>query len=82
MKTIAIILISVAIIYYVALLATLSKSKKLFRTMFITGLSGVSVLAIVNAFSSIISINVWTIGISASFGVPGIIAMLAAKFFF
>lgn len=82
MKILLIVLISAAVIYHIVLLVTMAKGKKLLSTMLITALSGISVLVGINMFSSLLNINGWTLGISASFGVPGIIAMLAAKFFF
>ena len=82
MKILTIVVISVAVIYHIVLLATMAKEKKLLSTMLITALSGIAVLVAINMFSSLLNINGWTIGVSASFGVPGIIAMLAAKFFF
>ena len=82
MKILTIIVISVAVIYHIGLLVTMAKGKKLLSTMLITALSGIAVLVAINGFSSLLNINGWTLGVSASFGVPGIIAMLTAKFFF
>ncbi|MBR5451956.1 MAG: pro-sigmaK processing inhibitor BofA family protein [Clostridia bacterium] len=82
MKILAIVVISVTVIYHIVLLATMAKGKKLFPTMLITALSGIAVLVAINSFTALLNINGWTLGVSASFGVPGIIAMLAAKFFF
>ena len=82
MKILAIVVIVAAVIYHIALLTTMAKTKKMFSTMIITALSGIAVLVAINEFSSLLNINGWTLGISASFGIPGIIAMLASKFFF
>ena len=82
MKVLGAVIIAAAVIYYIVLIVTLSKDGKFLRTALITAISGVAALVIINLFSPILSINGWTVGISASFGIPGIIAMLATKLFF
>lgn len=82
MKIIGTVVIAAMAIYYIALIVTFSKGGKFFRTLLISATSGVAALVIINMFSDLININGWTVGISASFGIPGIIAMLMAKLFF
>ena len=82
MKVLGAVVIAAAVIYYIVFIVSLSKDGKFLRTAFITAISGVASLVIINLFSSVLSINGWTIGISASLGIPGIIAMLATKLFF
>ena len=82
MKILGAVIIAVAVIYYIILIVTLSKGGKFLRSALVSSLSGVAVLVLVNLFTPILSINGWTLGISASFGIPGIIAMLATKLFF
>ncbi len=86
MKTLGIVVIGFAVLYLLILLFTFYKSGRFLKVMFITALSGLIPLFVLNLLSSYIgiaiSINAWTLGISASFGLPGIIAMLTAVFFF
>lgn len=82
MKILGTVIIAAAVIYYIIFIVTLSKGGKFLRTALISALSGIAVLVVISLFSPILSINGWTVGISASFGVPGIIAMLATKLFF
>ena len=86
MKILGIIMIIAAVLYYAALLVTFYRSGKFFKTFIISAILGVGFFGFVNLLSGLtgvsLAFNGWTVGISASFGLPGVIAMLAVKLFF
>lgn len=66
-----------------AVLIAAFRTKKPFKTLFLSGLSGIAALIIVFLIGKVtaatLAINVWTVLCAAVTGVPGVILMLAVK---
>ena len=86
MKILGISMIVAAVVYHIVLLVTFYRSGKFLKSLIISALSGLAFFGIVNLLSGTtgvaLPLNGWTLGISASFGLPGVIAMLLVKLFF
>ena len=82
MKVIAIIL---AVVYALCLLVAVARQGKFLKTLTATALSGVCGLLVVNILSLFTGVSlvptVYTVGASAVFGIPGVVAMLVLKMF-
>ena len=86
MQIIKYLLIALIVIYDIIFLVFLSKSKKPIKTLLVSLTVGIVTLTVVNltaAFTGVsLSINAWTVGGSAIFGLPGVLSMLLIRMFF
>lgn len=73
-------------VYIVLLLFFCYKNGKFLKTLLLSALSGLIVLTAINLLSGVtgvgISINGWTVGTSALFGMPGVLGLLTIRMFF
>lgn len=72
-------------VYVIIILVAYFKSKKFFKLFFLTALQGVCALFAVNLIGKLIavhiSVNAWTLGISAIGGASGVIMLLLCDSF-
>lgn len=80
MQFIKISFIIILVIYIIFLLYFSYKNGKIIKTLLISALSGIITFTAVNLLSSLtgitISVNAWTLGSSAVFGMPGVLGLL------
>lgn len=86
MQFIKISLIILLSVYAVFLLAFSAKSGRWLKTLLLSALSGLAVMAAVNltdSFTGIsIAVNGWTVASSALLGIPGVLGLLTVRLFF
>ncbi len=86
LKILTIYFIILLLIYSVFLMFFSYKSGKMLKTLLLSAFLGLAVLTLVNAFSVYtgvdISVNGWTVGSSAVFGVPAVFGLLLLRIFF
>lgn len=80
MQFIKISFIIILVIYIIFLLYFSYRNGKIIKTLLISALSGIITFTAVNLLSSLtgitISVNAWTLGSSAVFGIPGVLGLL------
>ncbi len=73
-------------VYVILLLFFCHKDGRFFKTLFLSVLTGIAVLTVVNLTSRFtgvcIPVNAWTCGSSALFGIPGVLGILLIRMFF
>jgi len=86
MQAIKIVAICALVIYAIIMLAFAYKTKKTMKTLFISALVGIVTLTLLNTVSSYtgvyIAVNPWTVGGAATFGIPGVVALITVRLFF
>ena len=86
MQIIKIVAICALVIYAIALLVFAVKTKKTIKTLFFSALIGIVTMTLLNLTSKYtgvyIAVNPWTVGSAATFGIPGVVALVTVRLFF
>ncbi|MDD4699224.1 MAG: pro-sigmaK processing inhibitor BofA family protein [Oscillospiraceae bacterium] len=86
MQIIKIVAITALVVYSIVLLAFAYKTKKTIKTLFFSALIGIITMTVLNLTSHYtgvyIAVNPWTVGSAATFGIPGVVALVTVRLFF
>ena len=86
MQFLKISFIILLVVYLLLILVFSAKTGKMLKTLLLSVASGLAVMAVINILSRFtgvdISVNAWTIGSSAVFGIPGVLGLLVLRMFF
>lgn len=78
--------IILAVLYAIIMLYFCYKNGRIFKTLAVFAISGLVTLVIVNISSTFtgigIPVNLWTVGSSSVFGLPGVLGLLILRMFF